>query len=146
MPQPLGDAAKQASDIAPVEFLYGIEAGHEELNDWVPTRVVRFRVTKKTAKRVYYLPEGRPERSQTQRFVDRAILERDGKVTRRSAGWWETDLTVYLDPPAIEQARRPDLTELKAAMAAAHPDRGGTDEAFIAARQRYERAQMAASA
>jgi hypothetical protein len=31
-------------------------------------------------------------------------------------------------------------------MAAAHPDRGGTDEAFIAARQRYERAQMAASA
>jgi hypothetical protein len=29
------------------------------------------------------------------------------------------------------------LSELKAAMAAAHPDRGGSNEAFIAARVRY---------
>jgi hypothetical protein len=143
MPQPLGDAAKQASDVAPVEFLYGIEAEHGSGPDWVPMRVVKFRVTKKTARRIYYLPhEWRDE----QRFVDRLTLERDGQVTRKSGGWWESDLTVYLDPPVIEQTQSPDLVELKAAMAAAHPDRGGTDEAFIAARQRYDRARTALSA
>jgi hypothetical protein len=143
MPQPLGDAAKQASDVAPVEFLYGIEAEHGSGPNWVPTRVVKFRVTKKTARRIYYLPrEWRDE----QRFVDRLTLERDGQVTRKSGGWWESDLTVYLDPPVIEQTQSPDLIELKAAMAAAHPDRGGTDEAFIAARQRYDRARTALSA
>jgi hypothetical protein len=30
-----------------------------------------------------------------------------------------------------------DLAQLKAEMAASHPDRGGTSAAFIAARQRY---------
>jgi hypothetical protein len=35
------------------------------------------------------------------------------------------------------------LPELKQAMADAHPDRGGTDEAFIAARQRYQKAKEA---
>jgi hypothetical protein len=119
-----------------VEYVYGIEAGHDEGNDWVPTRVVRFRVTKKTPRRVYYLPR---EWGQTeQRFVDRIALERDGEVVRRSAGWWEPDLRVYLHEPAIEEHRQPSLDELKAAMTAAHPDRGGTDEAFIVARRRYE--------
>jgi hypothetical protein len=31
----------------------------------------------------------------------------------------------------------PDIAALKAEMAAAHPDRGGTDAAFIEARKRY---------
>jgi hypothetical protein len=37
------------------------------------------------------------------------------------------------------EAERPakELAALKTAMAAAHPDRGGTNEAFIAARKRY---------
>ncbi|MCG8971775.1 hypothetical protein [Streptomyces sp. CL12-4] len=124
---------------APVEYLYGIEAGHDEGNEWVPTRVVRFRVTKKTPRRIYYLPRewGQPE----QRFVDRIALERDGEVVRKSAGWWEPDLRVYLNEPVLEEDQRPSLDELKAAMAAAHPDRGGTDEGFIAARRRYERAR-----
>ena len=37
------------------------------------------------------------------------------------------------------------LRELKAEMAAAHPDRGGTSEAFIKARQRYLRAKRTAT-
>jgi hypothetical protein len=37
------------------------------------------------------------------------------------------------------------LRALRKAMADAHPDRGGTAEAFIAARGRYERALRAAS-
>jgi hypothetical protein len=124
-----------------VEYLYGIEPeGYDGNDDWHATRVVRFRITKKTPRRVYYLPrDWRPE----QRFVDRITLERDGQVTRKSGGWWEIDLTVYLEPPVLEQAAKPDLAQLKAEMADAHPDRGGTDAAFIAARRRYEQARTA---
>ncbi|NML55142.1 hypothetical protein HHL19_35560 [Streptomyces sp. R302] len=127
---------------APIEYLYGIEAGHEFGNDWIPTRVIRFRITKKTPRRVYYLPRefGRLQ----ERFVDRAVLERDGEVWRKSAGWWEPDIRVYLNEPVLETAAAPDLGALKAAMAAAHPDRGGTDEEFIAARRRYEQARARA--
>ena len=131
-----------ASEVVATEFLYGIEAEHGSGPGWTPTRVVQFRITKKTPRRIYYLPhEWRDE----QRFVDRAALERDGQVTRKSGGWWESDLTVYLKPPTLTETQQPDLAELKAAMASAHPDRGGSDEAFIAARQRYERAREAAA-
>jgi hypothetical protein len=41
--------------------------------------------------------------------------------------------------------RGPELRRLRLAMADAHPDRGGTDEEFIAARERYERALRQAS-
>ncbi len=130
--------AAEGAEIAATEFLYGIEAEHGSGPDWTPTRVVKFRITRKTPRRIYYLPhEWRDE----QRFVDRAVLERDGKVTRKSGGWWESFLTVYLTPPVLAEVQEPNLAELKAAMAEAHPDRGGNDEAFIAARQRYERAK-----
>ncbi|MFI9244189.1 hypothetical protein ACIGXF_16725 [Streptomyces sp. NPDC053086] len=127
------------ADLTRIEYLYAIEAeGYDGNDDWHPTRVVQFQVTKKTPKRIYYRTrDGRPER-----FVDRLALERDGQVVRRSAGWWEPDLRVYLNPPVIEQAQPASLAELKAVMAAAHPDRGGTDEAFIAARARYEAARV----
>ena len=36
-----------------------------------------------------------------------------------------------------EEPAPPDLRELKAAMAAAHPDKGGSSAAFIAARAAY---------
>lgn len=129
------------TELAAVEYLYAIEAeGYDGNDDWHPARVVQFQITKKTPKRIYYRTrDGRPER-----FVDRLALERDGQVVRRSAGWWEPDLRVYLKPPVIEQAKKPTVAELKAAMAAAHPDRGGSDEAFIAARGRYETARRTA--
>jgi hypothetical protein len=34
----------------------------------------------------------------------------------------------------------PDIKRLRMEMADAHPDRGGTDEGFIAARERYVKA------
>jgi hypothetical protein len=40
---------------------------------------------------------------------------------------------------------RPELRRLRMAMADAHPDRGGTNEGFIAAREAYERALRQAS-
>lgn len=134
-----------SGDLATAEFLYGIDSTvSDDDRFYQDPHVVRFRITKKTPKRIYYIPEnwGRP----VQRFVDRVTLERDGEVRRRSAGWWEPDATVYLSPPELEQPAKPDLATLRAEMAAAHPDRGGTDAEFIAARQRYERARMAASA
>ena len=40
-------------------------------------------------------------------------------------------------PTPAETESLPDLHRLKAQMAAAHPDRGGSNAAFIAARARY---------
>lgn len=49
-----------------------------------------------------------------------------------------------------EQERRqreqePEIKRLRREMADAHPDRGGTDEGFIAARERYQQALREAS-
>lgn len=130
------------TETVPVEFLYGIEAGHWEGNDdvWVPHRVVSFRITKKTAKRIYYVACNWGHRPPI-RCVDRQQIETHGEIRPRSRHWFEPDNHLWLNPPVIEPAAKPDLAELKAAMAAAHPDRGGSDAEFIAARQRYERAR-----
>lgn len=127
---------------AVVEFLYGIEPGHHDGNDdWQPARVVAFRITKKTPRRIYYdanLLTG--HRSQV-RYVDRQAIEAAGEVTRRTGAWWEPDLTVYVKAPQTWPPQQNlDLSQLKATMAAAHPDRGGTHEGFIAARSKYEHA------
>lgn len=128
---------------AVVEFLYAIQAGQYDGNDdWKPAHVVRFRVTRKTPKRIYYDARQWGPRPMI-RFVDRQQIENEGRAIRRSAGWFEPDRELYAELPVIEQAVKPDLAELKARMHAAHPDRGGTDAEFIAARERYERAQRA---
>ena len=121
-----------------VEFLYGIDSTvDDDSTRYQPPHVVKFRVVKRTLRRVYYDINGRV------RFVDRHRLETDGEVRRSSGGWWEADLTVYLAPPVIRQPPAPDLAQLKAAMTAAHPDRGGTNKQFIATRARYEQARAA---
>ena len=43
------------------------------------------------------------------------------------------------------KAAEPELKQLRREMADAHPDRGGTNEQFMAARKRYERALKQAS-
>jgi len=103
--------------------------------------VERLRITKKTAKRIYYLRFESTLCTKTG-FVDRQQLEAEGQVRRRSARWWEGDATVYAerpDPPVwfYLGEQQPDLSTLRAEMATAHPDRGGTSEAFIEARRRY---------
>ncbi|MCQ1575351.1 hypothetical protein [Streptomyces parvus] len=133
-----------SAEVAAAEYVYGIDSSvSDDDRFYRDPHVVRFRIIKRTPKRIYYIPEnwGRP----VQRFVDRVALERDGQVRRRSAGWWEPDATVYLNPPELQQHAKPDLAGLRAEMAAAHPDRGGTDAAFIVARQRYEQAREAAA-
>ncbi|KAB1149241.1 hypothetical protein F7R91_05640 [Streptomyces luteolifulvus] len=124
----------------PVGYLYAIEPGRYELDDvtWIPGKVVQFPITRKTAKRVYYLRPRflyMPGPDWESGYVDRQELERHGSV---HVPHW---LLLFAQPPEIPKpAATPGVKELKAAMAAAHPDRGGTDEAFIAARERYLRA------
>ncbi|WP_406004399.1 hypothetical protein [Streptomyces sp. NBC_00987] len=128
-----------------VEFLYGIDASvSDDSRYYQPPRVVRFRITKKTPKRIYYVRRERTPGEQEIGYVNRQQLEADGEIYNHGAGgWWAPDFHLHLNPPVLEQARKPDLGELKAAMAAVHPDRGGTNEQFIAARTRYQRARTA---
>lgn len=129
---------------APVEFLYAIHQGYDANDDWKPAHVVSFRVTKKTPKRIYYVRRERIPGDLEIGYVNRQKIEATGEIYNHGAGgWWSPDFHLYLNPPEVPQYAKPDLAALKAAMHAAHPDRGGTDEAFIAARERYERAQRA---
>lgn len=133
-----------------VEYLYGTRVewpdDGPEIREAVPFRVIR-----KTAKRVYYVRQHHHGGRKTIGFVDRKALERDGEVTRRSGHWWERDFRLFGTLDAAEAhlgigqyaPKAPDLARLKQEMAAAHPDRGGTAEEFIAARGRYERAARA---
>lgn len=136
----------------PVEYLYGVQPMH-----WVgdqvrvDARVVRFRIVRKTRARIFYV---RDERRGTPRIgsVNRVRLEADGNVYRgATTGWWESDKRLYLAPPTLDADAtvRPSpttLAELKAAVTAAHPDHGGTDEAFMAAHAAYRQARRTARA
>lgn len=137
-----------SEDLEKVEYLYAIEAEHYEGDDnhfYVPKRVITFRITKKTAKRIYYLRRERFGRMEVG-YVDRQRIEADGELFRKSAGWWELDARLYLEPPVLETyAPAPDLVALKAAMRAAHPDLGGSNEAFLEAHERYEQARVNAA-
>ena len=126
--------APDTSDAKVTEYLYAT-GGYE------------FRITKKTKKRIFYCrqPSDMDYYSHLEKeigFVDRAKLERDGEIYNHGRHWSAYDFHLYLaPPPSREHAPLPNLPELKAAMAAAHPDRGGSSEAFIEARVRYERAR-----
>ncbi|MFJ8871057.1 hypothetical protein ACIRD6_35560 [Streptomyces sp. NPDC102473] len=99
-------------------------------------QVLCWEITKKTPKRIYFDRNGHPG------FVDRQRIEADGEIRH---GY--TRRLLHLKPPEIPgRPKPPSLPELKQAMADAHPDRGGTDAAFIAARARYEQARAATPA
>jgi hypothetical protein len=124
--------------------------------------ILKFQITKKTKKRIFYARKALYSEefndylaalgyasvlNITEKgigFVDRQEIERNGEIWTRKT--WQDDWHLYLRPPepdAEDAAPAPDLRALKAAMADAHPDRGGTSEAFIKARRAYEAAQRA---
>ncbi|MEU3499497.1 hypothetical protein ABZ726_01585 [Streptomyces hundungensis] len=124
------------------QVLYGLWQNTNG-DTYVTTELMTFPVLRATARRLYYARSYDPDGTIRETgFIDRAVLERDGEVRRRSAGWWEPDAILYRDPPPLPGAAPApaDLGALKAAMAAAHPDRGGTDAAFVTARTAYEQA------
>ena len=117
---------------AAVEFLYELWDANWDDGPLGNYKIRRHPITRKTSKRIYFtLPHDRSG------FVDRQEIETDGEIFYRP-----TARILYLAEPEIPTGPKPpDLAALKAEMAAAHPDVGGTDEAFIAARQRYEAAK-----
>lgn len=116
---------------AAAEYLYELwDANWDDgpMGNW---QILRHEITRKTARRIYFTRHGRNG------FVDRQRIEADGEI-------WHRPLARYLHlaPPEIpHRPKPPSLPELRKAMADAHPDRGGTDAEFIAARQRYEHAR-----
>ncbi|MDX3354725.1 hypothetical protein PV703_15705 [Streptomyces sp. ME01-24h] len=116
------------------EFLYELwDANWDDgpLGNW---QILRHEITRKTARRIYFDFRGRTA------FVDRHRIETDGEVFYRAAA-----RRLYLAEPEIPHQPKPlSLPELRKAMADAHPDRGGSNEAFIAARTRYEAARRKA--
>ncbi len=137
----------EAAAIVPVEYLYGTWT-LEDADGYIVTRVEAFRIKKKTAKRIFYYSndDGHDGRC---RSVDRAILEESGSVYNRSRGAWAPDYHLFEDradvEPAPVETASAKVSRLRAEMADAHPDRGGTDAAFIQAHQRYQRAVSAES-
>jgi hypothetical protein len=119
----------------PAEYLYELWDANWDDGPLGNYQVLRHPITKKTARRIYFTYiTGRSG------FVDRQRIEGAGEIyhgyTRRR---------LHLSPPEIPgRSEPPSLAELRRAMADAHPDRGGSDEAFIAARRRYEQARRAA--
>jgi hypothetical protein len=133
-----------------------------------------FPIVKKTKHRIFYKrrwiwfwPQLDEERAHLQsaplhyenkvRFVDREKLEAAGEIVTNHR--WHEDWHLYLKPPYAwasprvdeesEAGEKPDvftLLRLKAEMAAAHPDHGGTGPAFIAARKAYVEARRRARA
>lgn len=128
-----------SSETVKAEYLYR-RIQYEDNDGFLREAVIAHWVVKKTPHRVYYIlygPPGRPHPAIG--FVDRQELEAKGRVwiSRR-------DHYLYAETPEFAESwRKPNLSELKAQVAAAHPDRGGTTEAFMAARRRYQNAQRA---
>ena len=137
-----------------VEYLYS-RAHHDG-----EIYLYRFQIAKRTAKRVYYLRKeelidehgGLYETGIEDTtyngvvgFVDRQQLEAEGFVWSNSDGHLYASLSRllaavnrYIDPG--DPVEKPDLKKLKAEMVAAHPDKGRSSAAFIAARAAYEEA------
>jgi hypothetical protein len=155
--------AKRAAKPAPntkgsnaVEYLYAYTDGGD-MGDGSP---IRYRITKKTAKRIFFLQDfefldmsGNPESpdqitvDRGASSVDRRQLEQDGEIwcrpMRKRLYLTFEGCVAWRSKYKTAQIPEADLHELKMAMAAAHPDRGGSSAAFIAARARYMAAKAA---
>jgi hypothetical protein len=151
--------APDTSDTHAVEYLFG----YSHIRD--DRCLYRFRITRKTAKRIFYIRPGErldesgdpdpypfsyraPEKVG---YVNRQKLERDGEVYNEGVHWCREDHHLHISLQHLlasfwrgDEPDCVDLKALKAAAAAAHPDRGGSHAAFIKAYAAYEAAYKAA--
>jgi hypothetical protein len=147
--------APDTSDTRTVEYLYTLIVRHPSMG---PSENFKaFPIVRKTNKRIFYRRSGirfwpEPESSESTfrrdtnndiGYVNRQKIEADGYVYNHGHHWCEDDFHLCLRPPYLEPDEKPDLAQLKDEMAAAHPDRGGSNQAFIEARKRYVEARRA---
>jgi hypothetical protein len=108
----------------------------------------RYRIIKRTKQRVYYLKDGEDIDEHGDPIVNPYHMRSDDEVgfitlTKLKNGsasgyrWLYPSLEEMLAEHRRDEPEKPDLAALKAAMADAHPDRGGSSAEFIAARQAY---------
>jgi hypothetical protein len=168
-----------------VEYLFGAywSSWIDDMTGDYCRRVVPFQVTRKTAKRIYYIRRNHGPGDVETGYIDRQEFEADtrcpggttaaGRPERCNHGYyaghehgegageirtrrhWEDDGHLFATREAAgeylfgaereRECQEPELKRLRREMADAHPDRGGTDAGFIAARKRYERALRRAS-
>lgn len=134
----MAEAIEVTAD-TPIEYLYGTWQV-ENLDGYLVQQVEQFAIIKRTPKRVFYdAGYGRV------RCVDRQVLEQTGSAYNRSAGAWAPDYQLFTnradvepEPPETHEAK---VSRLRAAAAAAHPDRGGDPAEFRAAYARYRTAK-----
>jgi hypothetical protein len=168
-----------------VEYLYAAysPAWVDDMTGKRDERVIAYQITKKTAKRIYYIRRpGTPEWNDPPLigYISRQEFEADSRCPgdrpdRCEHGYWsdhgdgpgeiltnhyhDHDYHLFATREAAEdylfrwereqerkrQEAGPELRRLRMAMADAHPDRGGTNEEFIVAREAYQRALRRAS-
>lgn len=129
------DPQEVVTETVQAEYLYELWDANWDDGPLGNYQILRHPITKKTAKRIYFTRGG-----SRVAFVDRQRIEAAGEIFYRPIA-----RTLYVAEPEIpHRPKSPSLSELRKAMADAHPDRGGSDEAFIEARERYERARGAA--
>ena len=148
--------ASDATDSRIIEYLYSGKRGDHGYGELY---IHRFRITKRTAKRIFYAraservdERGEPSGKNNFRlrtddetgFIDRVKLETEGRIY--SSHKWDTDwhlfpsleaVIAYLRQHDEPEVTLTDLAALKQAMADAHPDKGGSSADFIAARAVY---------
>lgn len=139
---------RRVTTVDTTEHLYGLATG-EDPDGYIRSHVVAFPITKRTAKRIYYVRRTHPNGTRDLGYVNRQAMEAagaDGLWARRSGGWWEPDAHLYLTPPVLPAQQlaadlKADVDRLRREAADAHPDRGGSNEAFIHAHQRLTAAR-----
>ena len=137
--------ASGRTDTGMVEYLYGVSRVWDADARRLKEGIVPFRITKKTAKRIYYVRCEHDGEDPQIGFVDRQEIESKGEA-QTSRGWWVPDCHLYAAPPDLDAGRGEReaddvarLAELKQRMADAHPDRGGDAEEFRRLRAEYVR-------
>lgn len=126
-------------------YLYAIRRTDRETytntGEVVEGQLVRFPITRRTGKRVYFLAYRLRGDFLGHGHADAAQLARDGEADVIGEGWpADFHNTFYATREAAEAVAHGDIKQLRRQMASVHPDRGGTAGQFMAARKRYEQA------
>lgn len=137
--RPMRDALAAATPPvlpAPVEYLYELWDANWDDGPLGNYEIRRHPITRKAPRRILFTFMDRPS------FVDRERIEADGAIYHRPLR-----CLLYLAPPELPTHPEPaSLQTLRRAMADAHPDRGGTETAFMTAHTAYQEARRRAGA